>query len=110
AVLPISLKGIGIPKQSLELQNYPNPFTPETWIPYRLSESASVTLSIYDITGGLVRTISLGFKSAGFYQDRSRAAYWNGLNDVGERVSSGVYFYRLSTSSFDQMRRMIILK
>ena len=110
AVLPISLKGIGRPKQSLVLQNYPNPFNPETWIPYRLSESASVTLSIYDITGGLVRTISLGFKSAGFYQDRSRAAYWDGLNDVGERVSSGVYFYRLSTSSFEQMRRMIILK
>lgn len=110
AVLPITLKGIGTPKQSLVLQNYPNPFNPETWIPYRLLESASVTLSIYDITGGLVRTISLGFKPAGFYQDRSRAVYWDGLNDVGERVSSGVYFYRLSTSSFDQMKRMIILK
>ena len=110
AVLPITLKGIGTPKQNLVLQNYPNPFNPETWIPYRLSEAASVTLSIYDITGGLVRTLSLGFKPAGFYQNRSRAAHWDGLNDLGERVSSGVYFYRLSTSSFNQMKRMIILK
>ncbi|MXY99526.1 T9SS type A sorting domain-containing protein, partial [Candidatus Poribacteria bacterium] len=110
AVLPITLKGIGIPKQSLVLQNYPNPFNPETWIPYRLSESAPVTLTIYDMTGRLVRTLSLGIKPAGFYQGRARAAYWDGLNDVGERVSSGVYFYRLSTPSFHQMKRMIILK
>ena len=110
AVLPITLKGIGIPKQSLVLQNYPNPFNPETWIPYHLSESAPVTLSIYDTTGRLVRTLSLGFKPAGFYQGRARAAYWDGRNDVGERVSSGVYFYRLSTPSFHQMKRMVILK
>ena len=110
AVLPITLEGIGIPQQSLLLQNYPNPFNPETWIPYRLSESAPVTLSIYDTTGRLVRTLSLGFKPAGFYQGRARAAYWDGRNDVGERVSSGVYFYRLSTPSFHQMKRMIILK
>ena len=110
AVLPITLKGIGIPKQSLVLQNYPNPFNPETWIPYHLSESAPVTLSIYDTTGRLVRTLSLGFKPAGFYQGRARAAYWDGRNDVGERVSSGVYFYRLSTPSFYQMKRMVILK
>ena len=110
AVLPITLNGIGIPKQSLVLQNYPNPFNPETWIPYRLSESAPVTLSIYDTTGRLVRTLSIGFKPAGFYQGRARAAYWDGRNDVGERVSSGVYFYRLSTPSFHQMKRMVILK
>ena len=110
AVLPITLDGIGIPQQSLLLQNYPNPFNPETWIPYRLSELAPVTLSIYDTTGRLVRTLSIGFKPAGFYQGRTRAAYWDGRNDVGERVSSGVYFYRLSTPSFHQMKRMIILK
>ena len=110
AVLPITLKGIGIPEQSLVLQNYPNPFNPETWIPYRLSEAAPVTLSIYDTTGRLVRTLSIGFKPAGFYQGRARAAYWDGRNDVGERVSSGVYFYRLSTPSFHQMKRMVILK
>ena len=110
AVLPITLKGIGIPKQSLVLQNYPNPFNPETWIPYHLSEPAPVTLSIYDTTGRLVRTLSIGFQPAGFYQSRARAAYWDGRNDVGEPVSSGVYFYRLSTSSFHQMKRMVILK
>ena len=110
AVLPITLKGIGIPKQSLVLQNYPNPFNPETWIPYHLSESAPVTISIYDTTGRLVRTLSIGFQPAGFYQGRARAAYWDGRNEVGERVSSGVYFYRLSTSSFHQMKRMVILK
>ena len=110
AVLPITLKGVGIPKQSQVLQNYPNPFNPETWIPYRLSESAPVTLSIYDTAGRLVRTLSIGFKPAGFYQSRARAAYWDGRNDAGERVSSGVYFYRLSTPSFHQTKRMIILK
>ena len=110
AVLPITLTGIGIPEQNLVLQNYPNPFNPETWIPYRLSESAPVTLSIYDTTGHLVRTLSIGFKPAGFYQGRARAAYWDGRNDVGEPVSSGVYFYRLSTPSFHQMKRMVILK
>ena len=110
AVLPITLKGIGIPKQSLVLQNYPNPFNPETWIPYHLSEPAPVTLSIYDTTGRLVRTLLIGFQPAGFYQGRARAAYWDGRNDVGKRVSSGVYFYRLSTPSFHQMKRMVILK
>ena len=100
AVLPITVEGIGIPKQSLLLQNYPNPFNPETWIPYRLSESAPVTLSIYDTTGRLVRTLSIGFQSAGFYQGRGRAAYWDGRNDVGEQVSSGVYFYQLSHAIF----------
>ena len=101
---------VGLPKQSLLLQNYPNPFNPETWIPYRLSESASVTLSIYDTTGQLVRTLSIGVQPAGFYQGRTRAAYWDGRNDMGEQVSSGVYFYQLSTPSFHQMKRMVILK
>ncbi len=110
AVLPITLEGIGIPKQSLLLQNYPNPFNPETWIPYRLSESAPVTLSIYDTNGRPVRTLSIGIQPAGFYQGRARAAYWDGRNDAGETVSSGVYFYRLSTPSFQQMKRMVILK
>jgi len=110
AVLPITLEGIGIPKQSLLLQNYPNPFNPETWIPYRLSESAPVTLSIYDTNGRPVRTLSIGIQPAGFYQGRARAAYWDGRNNAGETVSSGVYFYRLSTPSFQQMKRMVILK
>ena len=110
AVLPVTLDGVGRPKQTLLLQNYPNPFNPETWIPYHLSEAASVTLSVYDTTGQRIRTLSLGFQSAGFYQSRSRAAYWDGRNDLGERVSSGVYFYQLSTPSERQMKRMVIVK
>ena len=110
AVLSVALEGIGIPKQSLLLQNYPNPFNPETWIPYRLSESGPVSLSIYDATGTLVRTLSLGYQSAGFYQNREFAAYWDGRNILGEPVASGVYFYQLTTPSFQQTRRMLILK
>ena len=110
AVLNVTLDGIGAPKQSLLLQNYPNPFNPETWIPYRLSENGQVSISIYDTNGRPIRTISLGYRSAGFYQDQGRAAYWDGRNDLGEPVASGVYFYQLTTSSFQQTRRMLILK
>ena len=110
AVLSVRLDGVGTPKQTLLLQNYPNPFNPETWIPYHLSEAAPVTLSIYDVTGERIRTLSLGFQAAGFYQSRPRAAYWDGRNDLGEQVSSGVYFYQLSTPSEHQMKRMVIVK
>ena len=110
AVLNVTLDGIGAPKQSLLLQNYPNPFNPETWIPYRLSEDGQVAISIYDTKGTLIRTLSLGYQSAGFYQDQERAAYWDGCNGLGEPVASGVYFYQLTTSSFQQTRRMLILK
>ena len=110
AVLSVRLDGVGTPKQTVLLQNYPNPFNPETWIPYHLSEAALVRLSIYDTTGQRIRTLSLGFQAAGFYQSRSRAAYWDGRNDLGEQVSSGVYFYQLSTPSEHQMKRMVIVK
>ena len=110
AVLPVTLDGVGTPRQTLLLQNYPNPFNPETWIPYHLSDAAPVTLSIYDATGQRIRILSLGFQSAGFYQSRLRAAYWDGRNDLGEQVSSGVYFYELSTPSDSHMKRMVIVK
>ena len=110
AVLSVTLDEVGTPKQTLLLQNYPNPFNPETWIPYHLSEAAPVTLSIYDATGERIRTLSLGVQAAGFYQSRSRAAYWDGRNDLGEQVSSGVYFYQLSTPSEHQIKRMVIVK
>ena len=110
AVLSVSLDGIGQPTQNLLLQNYPNPFNPETWIPYQLSEDTSVSVSIYDTTGQLVRNLSLGFQSAGFYNSRSRAAYWDGRNALGERVASGIYFYQLTTPSFQQTRRLVIVK
>ncbi len=110
AVMTVSLDSIGTPKQSQLLQNYPNPFNPETWIPYQLSEDSSVSVSIYDTTGQLIRTLSLGFQSAGFYNSRERAAYWDGRNTVGERVASGTYFYQLTTPSFQQTRRLVIVK
>ena len=110
AVLSVRLDGIGQPEQNLLLQNYPNPFNPETWIPYQLSEDTPVSISIYDTTGKLVRTLSLGFQSAGFYNSQGRAAYWDGRNAVGERVASGLYFYQLTTPSFQQTRRLVIVK
>ncbi|MDE0554299.1 MAG: T9SS type A sorting domain-containing protein, partial [Candidatus Poribacteria bacterium] len=110
AVLNVSLDSIGTPKQSLLLQNYPNPFNPETWIPYHLAEAGTVLLSIYNATGERIRTLSLGYQSAGFYQNQGRAAYWDGRNALGELVASGVYFYQLVTPSFQQTQRMLILK
>ena len=110
AVLSVSLDGIGKPSQNLLLQNYPNPFNPETWIPYQLSEDSAVSVSIYDTTGKLVRTLSLGFQPAGFYNSRERAAYWDGRNALGERVASGIYFYQLTTPTFQQTRRLVIVK
>ena len=110
AVLSVSLDGIGQPMENLLLQNYPNPFNPETWIPYQLSEDTPVSISIYDTTGKLIRTLSLGFQSAGFYNSQGRAAYWDGRNALGERVASGIYFYQLTTPSFQQTRRLVIVK
>ena len=110
AVLSVNLDGIGHPNQDLLLQNYPNPFNPETWIPYQLSEDSLVSVSIYDTTGQLVRTLPLGFQAAGFYNSQSRAAYWDGRNALGERVASGLYFYQLTTGEFQQTKRMLILK
>ena len=110
AVLSVRLDDIGQPAQNLLLQNYPNPFNPETWIPYQLSEDSQVSISIYDTTGQLVRTLSLGFQSVGFYNSRERAAYWDGRNILGERVASGLYFYQLTTPTFQQTRRLVIVK
>ncbi len=110
AVLSVRLDNIGQPEQNRLLQNYPNPFNPETWIPYQLAEDGAVSISIYDTTGKSVRVLPLGFQSTGFYNSRTRAAYWDGRNAFGERVASGIYFYRLTTPSFHQTRRMVIVK
>ena len=110
AVLAIRLDSIGKPKLTQLLQNFPNPFNPETWIPYQLETSADVTLQIYNASGDMVRTLDLGFKQQGFYMSRSRAAYWDGRNHLGEQVASGVYFYSLNTSDFSATRKMLILK
>ena len=92
------------------LPNYPNPFNPETWIPYRLGKDAEVTLTIYDARGDVVRQFDLGYQSAGAYETRSRAVYWNGTNDFGEPVANGVYFYSLSTNDYSRTRKATILK
>ena len=105
-----SLLALLIPEETALLPNYPNPFNPETWIPYQLSEPAEVTLRIYTVNGLLVRTLALGHTPAGIYQSRSRAAYWDGKNDVGEPVASGVYFFTLTAGDFTATRKMLIRK
>ena len=92
------------------LPNFPNPFNPETWIPYHLEAAADVSLSIYNVSGRLVRTMELGYQSAGLYANRSDAIYWDGRNDHGEQVASGVYVYRLTAGEFSASRRMVIVK
>ena len=99
-----------IPEATALLANYPNPFNPETWIPYQLAESGEVTLTIYDINGKMVRRLAVGYKAAGMYKSRSRAAYWDGRNGLGESLASGVYFYTLTVGEFTATRRMLILK
>ena len=126
---PTTLKGILfleqllaalLPRETALLPNYPNPFNPETWIPYRLAEDAFVTLTIYDSRGQVVRTLDLGHQIAGYYTDRTKAAYWDGKNEFGEQVASGIYFYHLSAgrsglsvphrSDYSATRKMLILK
>ena len=92
------------------LANYPNPFNPETWIPYRLAEDAFVILTIYDLNGHVVRTLDVGHQTAAVYENRSKAIYWDGRNQVGETVASGVYFYHLSAGDYSATRKMVILK
>ncbi|MYG08147.1 T9SS type A sorting domain-containing protein, partial [Candidatus Poribacteria bacterium] len=98
------------PKETVLLPNYPNPFNPETWIPYQLAEPAEVTIRIYAVDGSLVRTLSLGHQATGSYQSRTRAAYWDGRNNQGEPVASGVYFYTLTAGDFTSTRKMLIRK
>ena len=98
------------PRETVLLANYPNPFNPETWIPYRLAEDAFVTLVIYDLSGHVVRTLDIGHRIAAVYEGRSKAVYWDGRNSVGESVASGVYFYTLTAGDFSATRKMVILK
>ena len=99
-----------IPEETVLLHNYPNPFNPETWLPYHLSEPAEVTLTIYGIDGRVVRRLDLGHQDAGYYQSKSRAAYWDGRNAVGERVASGIYFYTLTVGDFSATKKLLIRK
>ena len=105
-----------IPKETALLHNYPNPFNPETWIPYQLANPAEVTLTIHDMNGQLARRLVMGHQTAGMYRSRSRAIYWDGRNQLGESVASGLYFYTLTVRAeteaddFTATRRMLILK
>ena len=98
------------PTETQLLANYPNPFNPETWIPYRLAEAAFVTLTIYDLSGQVVRTLEVGHRTAAAYENQSKAIYWDGRNQLGESVASGLYFYTLTAGEFSATRRMLILK
>ena len=95
-------------KTTVLLPNYPNPFNPETWIPYQLEQPANVTVTIYGANGTLVRTLQLGHQPAGTYENRARAAYWDGKNEFGEPVASGLYFYTLTAGKFTATRKMLI--
>ena len=99
-----------LPDETALLPNYPNPFNPETWIPYELATDTDVRITIYNAQGVVVRSLSLGHQSAGYYTDRERAAYWDGRNALGEQVASGVYFYQFETAEMSSMRKMVILQ
>ena len=99
-----------IPESTALLPNYPNPFNPETWLPYHLAKDADVTLTVYDVRGNMVRELRLGHQPAGVYESRGRAAYWDGKNQLGEPIASGVYFYTLTAGDFTATRKLLIAK
>jgi len=91
-------------------QNYPNPFNPETWIPYQIREEAEVGIAIYNARGDLIRNFNLGLKPVGYYTTSDKAVYWDGRNNGGEDVASGIYFYRLIAGSQTEIKKMIIIR
>jgi len=102
--------GYARPEKNVLLQNYPNPFNPETWIPFHLAQDADVSVRIYDASGKLIRSLSLGHREAGFYVAKGKAVYWNGKSDAGEEVASGVYFYSINAGDFSATRKLIVRK
>ena len=104
------LASMAAPRQTALLPNYPNPFNPETWIPFELANDTDVTIRIYNATGDTIRVLDLGWQPAGLYYAASRAAHWDGRDAFGETVSSGVYFYELASESDREVRRMVIRK
>ena len=99
-----------LPTDPALLPNYPNPFNPETWIPYQLKEAADVRLTVYDVHGQAVRRLAVGYQQPGVYRSRDRAAYWDGRNERGEPVAAGVYFCTLAAGDFRASRRMLVGK
>ena len=106
----LQLLAVLTPKETTLLPNYPNPFNPETWIPYELATASDVRIVIYDARGAIVRRLDIGHQRAGYYRERERAAYWDGRNGSGERVASGLYFYTLTADDFIATRKMLIGK
>ena len=98
------------PEETVLMANYPNPFNPETWIPYHLGQDSAVVINIYDTTGKIVRTLDMGFQSFGYYASRDRLAYWDGRTEDGEQVSSGTYFYQIEAGDYTETRKMVILE
>ena len=90
------------------LQNYPNPFNPDTWLPYQLAEDVDAIIWIHDVSGHLIRILNLGYKQAGFYTTRNKAAYWDGKNEVGEQVASGIYFYTIQAGEFTATKKIVV--
>ena len=104
------LASLVVPQETALHPNYPNPFNPETWIPYQLAAPSEVALTIYDMNGAVVRRLEMGHQPAGMYRNRSRAAHWDGRNQGGESVASGLYFYTLKAGEFTGTRKMLIRK
>jgi len=110
-IIEVARKPIpAIPKKFALLQNYPNPYNPETWIPYALPVDTTVTMKIYNSTGRIVKTFFLGARRAGMYTSKRRAVYWDGKNEDGECVGSGIYFYAIEAGEFSAVKRMLMLK
>ena len=99
-----------VPEETTLLPNYPNPFNPETWIPYHLANPSHVTIILYNAQGTIVRQLKLGHQHAGYYTNKHRAAYWDGRNELGERVASGIYFYQLQAGNISHLKKLVILK
>jgi len=97
-------------KQTILLQSYPNPFNPETWIPYELAQEADVRIDIYNASGQLIRTLELGRQSRGRYVRKDKAAHWDGRNRLGEHAANGLYFYVLKAGNFTATKKMVIVK
>ena len=98
------------PEKSALLANYPNPFNPDTWIPFVLAEAGEVVIRIYDVNGRIVRELKLGRLEPGYYVPKDRAAYWDGRNESGEQVASDVYFVALKAGEHQQIRRMVLVR
>ena len=98
------------PTKTALMPNYPNPFNPETWIPYQLAKPADVALTIYNVSGVVIRELALGHRAAGVYYSRNRAAHWDGRNKIGEKVATGLYFVKFKAGDYTATRKMLIRK